>query len=151
MPALQTPTLQQLKEFYPTTGSLETTRISEVADYVKNHIFLKMFGFQASRQIIEGTITDSASPTFIGFQKFFNLCVAYQQEKDPLMSTNFGSKIISRPNVTDPTNNQKSITLIDLEGSISIHYKEAYKIVNNSNCGGVPDWGGYFSYKITRL
>ena len=151
MPALQTPTLQQLKEFYPTTGSLETSKIGEVADYVKNHIFLKMFGYQASQQIIAGTIPDNASPTFIGFQKFFNLCVAYQQEKDPLMSTNFGSKIISRPNVTDPTNNQKSITLIDLEGSISIHYKEAYKIVNNSNCGGVPDWGGYFSYKISRL
>lgn len=151
MPALSTPTLQQLKEFYPTTGSLETTRIQEVADYVGNHIFLKMFGFQASQQILDGTIPDSASVTFIGFQKFFNLCVAYQQEKDPLISTNFGSKIISRPNVTDPTNHQKSITLIDLENSISIHYKEAYKLVTNSKCGGVPEWGGYFSYKISRL
>jgi hypothetical protein len=151
MPALLTPTLTQLKEFYPTTGSLETTRIQEVTDYVKNHIFLKMFGFEASQQIIAGTIPDSASPTFIGFQKFLALCTAYQQEKDPLMSTNFGSKIISRPNVTDPTNGQKSITLIDIENTIAIHYKEAYKLVSNTKCGGVPDWGGYFSYKISRL
>lgn len=151
MPALQTPTIQQLKEFYPTTASLEDSRISEVTSYVKNHIFLKMFGHQAATQIIDGTIPDNAGPTFMGFQKFLALCTAYQQEKDPLMSTNFGSKIISRPNVTDPTNQQKSITLIDLEGSISIHYKAAWQIVNASNCAGVPPWGGYFSYKVSRL
>lgn len=151
MPALLTPTLQQLKEFYPTTGSLETTKIQEVTDYVKNHIFLKMFGFEASQQIITGVIPDSASATFLGFQKFLNLCVAYQQEKDPLMSTNYGSKIISRPNVTDPSNGQKSVTLIDIENTISIHYKEAWKLVNNTKCSGVPAWGGYFSYKISRL
>lgn len=151
MAALQTPTLQELKAFYPTTGSLETSKIQEVADFVKNNIFLEMFGFQASTQIAAGTIPDSASDTFIGFQKFLALCTAYQQERDPLMSTNFGSKIISRPNVTDPTNNQKSITLIQLEKTISIHYREAWKVVNNTKCGGVPQWGGYFSYKISRL
>jgi len=151
MAALTTPTLAELKQFYPTTGSLETSKIQELTDYVKNHIFLKMFGFEASTKISDGTIGDSASSTFLGFQKFLALCVAYQQERDPLMSTNFGSKIISRANVTDPTNNQKSITLGDLEGTISIHYAEAWKIVNNSKCGGVPAWGGYFSYKISRL
>jgi hypothetical protein len=151
MAALATPTIQQLKEFYPTTASLETSKIQELADYVKNHIFLKMFGFEAATKIASGDIGDSASATFIGFQKFFALCVAYQQERDPLMSTNFGSKIISRANVTDPTNNQKSITLGDIEGTISIHYAEAWKIVNSSKCAGVPEWGGYFSYKISRL
>lgn len=151
MAALSTPTLAELKQFYPTTGSLETSKIAELTDYVKNHIFLKMFGFEASTKISDGTIGDSSSSTFLGFQKFLALCVAYQQERDPLMSTNFGSKIISRANVTDPTNNQKSITLGDLEGTISIHYAEAWKIVNNSKCGGVPAWGGYFSYKISRL
>jgi hypothetical protein len=151
MAALTTPTLQELKEFYPTTGSLETSKIAELTDYVKNHTFLKMFGFEASTKIIEGTIPVSASTTFLGFQKFLALCVAYQQERDPLMSTNFGSKIISRANVTDPTNNQKSITLGDLEGTISIHYKEALKLVTVSQCAGVPTWGGYFSYKISRL
>lgn len=151
MAALSTPTLAQLKEFYPTTGSLEFSKIQELTDYVKSHIFLKMFGFEAATKIASGDIADSASSTFIGFQKFLALCVAYQQERDPLMSTNFGSKIISRANVVDPSNNQKSITLGDLEGSISIHYAEAWKIVNFSKCGGVPEWGGYFSYKISRL
>jgi len=151
MPALITPTLAQLKEFYPTTGSLETSKIAEVTNFVKNNIFLEMFGYQAATQIIDGTVADSASSTFLGFQKFLTLCVAYQQERDPLMSTNFGSKVISRPNVTDPTNNQKSITLIQLEKTISIHYKEALKIVNNSNCSNVPTWGGYFSYKVSKL
>lgn len=151
MAALTTPTLSELKQFYPTTGSLETSKIQELKDYVINHVFLKMFGFEASTKISDGTIGDSASSTFLGFQKFLALCVAYQQERDPLMSTNFGSKIISRANVTDPTNNQKSITLGDLEGTISIHYAEAWKIVNSTKCGGVPAWGGYFSYKISRL
>lgn len=151
MSALITPTLQQLKEFYPTTGSLETSRVQEVADYVKNHIFLKMFGFEASIKIASGDIPDSADVNFIGFQKFFALCVAYQQERDPLMSTNFGSKIISRANVTDPTNNQKSITLGDMEGTISIHYQEALRVLGDSKCAGIPVWGGYFSYKISRL
>lgn len=151
MPALTTPTLTQLKEFYPTTGSLETSKIQEVADYVKNNIFLEMFGYQAATQIIDGTIADNASSTFLGFQKFLALCTAYQQERDPLMSTNFGSKIISRPNVSDPSNIQKSITLIQLEKSISIHYREALKIVNNTNCSNVPNWGGYFSYTVKKL
>lgn len=151
MAALTTPTLSELKQFYPTTGSLETSKIQELKDYVINHVFLKMFGFEAATKINDGTIPDSASSTFLGFQKFLALCVAYQQERDPLMSTNFGSKIISRANVTDPTNNQKSITLGDLEGTISIHCAEAWKIVNNTKCGGVPAWGGYFSYKIGRL
>lgn len=151
MPALLTPTLQQLKDFYPTTGSLEDSKILEVSNFVKNHIFLEMFGYQAATQIIDGTIADNAGSTFMGFQKFLALCTAYQQERDPLMSTNFGGKIISRTNVTDPSNNQKSITLIQMEKSISIHYKEALKIVNNSNCTNVPTWGGYFSYTVKKL
>lgn len=151
MAALTTPTLAELKEFYPTSVSLPTEKLGEVANYVKNHIFLKMFGFEASTKIADGTIADNASVTFIGFQKFFALCVAYQQERDPLMSTNFGSKIISRPNVTDPSNNQKSITLGEMEGTISIHLREALKLVPVSRCQGVPTWGGYFSYKISRL
>jgi hypothetical protein len=151
MAALTTPTLQELKEFYPTTGSLEPSKIEEVTNFVKSNIFLEMFGFQAATQIIDGTVDDSASNTFLGFQKFLALCVAYQQERDPLMSTNFGSKVISRPNVTDPTNNQKSITLVQLEKTISIHYKEALKIVNNKNCANVPTWGGYFSYAVKKL
>lgn len=151
MPALSTPTLQELKAFYPTTGSLETSMIQELTDYVINHIFLKIFGYDAATQIATGVLPDSASATFLGFQKFLALCVAYQHERDPLMSTNFGSKIISRANVVDPTNNQKSITLGDIEGTISIHSREAWKIVNNAKCQGVPNWGGYFSYKISRL
>jgi hypothetical protein len=151
MAALQTPTLAQLKEFYPTSGSLTAEKIKEVTDYVANHVFLKMFGFEATTKIMAGTIPNSDSSTFIGFQKFLALCVAYQQEKDPLMSTNFGSKIISRPNVVDPSNSQKSITLIDLEGTISIHAKQALKVIGTTNCKNVPVWGGYFSYKISKI
>ena len=151
MAALTTPTLTQLKEFYPTSGSLETTKITEVTDFVKNNIFLEMFGYQAATQIIDGTIGDSVSSTFLGFQKFLALCVAYQQERDPLTSTNFGSKIISRPNVTDPSNNQKSITLIDIEGTISYHVQEAFKVLSTTTCQGVPTWGGYFSYKVSKI
>jgi len=151
MAALTTPTLAQIKEFYPSSTSLAEDKITEVANYVKNHVFLKMFGFEATTKIMAGTIADGASATFIGFQKFYALCVAYQQEKDPLMSTNFGSKIISRPNVTDPTNNQKSITLIDIEGSISYHAREALKVIGSTDCKGVPTWGGYFSYKVSKI
>jgi len=151
MAALTTPTLAQIKEFYPSSTSLAEDKITEVANYVKNHVFLKMFGFEATTKIMAGTIADSASATFIGFQKFYALCVAYQQEKDPLMSTNFGSKIISRPNVTDPTNNQKSITLIDIEGTISYHAREALKVIGSTDCKGVPTWGGYFSYKVSKI
>lgn len=151
MAALSIPTIAQLKEFYPASESLSVDRITTVANYVKNHVFLKMFGFEATTKIIAGTIPESASATFIGFQKFYALCVAYQQEKDPLMSTNFGSKIISRPNVTDPTNNQKSIILIDIEGTISYHFKEALKILSTTTCQGVPTWGGYFSYKASKI
>lgn len=151
MAALTTPTIQELKEFYPVSESLPTAKIEEAANYVKSHLFVKMFGFSASNQIIDGTIADSASTTFIGFQKFFALCVAYQTIKDPLVSTNFGAKIVNRAGVVDPTNNQKSIILIDVENTISIHYKEALKIVNDSNCENVPTWSGYFSYKVSRL
>jgi len=151
MAAIATPTLAQIKDFYPSSGSLSEDRLAEVANYVKNHVFLKMFGFEATTKIMAGTIPDSASASFIGFQKYFALCVAYQQEKDPLMSTNFGSKIISRPNVTDPTNNQKSITLIDIEGSISYHFSEARKVIGSTDCQGVPTWGGYFSYKVRKI
>jgi len=149
--ALQTPTLQDLKEFYPSSTSLGNDKITEVAKYVENHVFLKMFGFEATTKIMAGTIANSDSTLFIGFQKLFNLCVAYQQEKDPLMSTNFGSKIISRPNVTDPSNNQKSITLIDVEGTISYHVREAYRVLGSTDCKGVPTWGGYFSYKVSKI
>ena len=151
MAALTTPTLAQIKEFYPSSTSLAADKITEVANYVKNHVFLKMFGFEATTKIMAGTIADSASATFIGFQKFYALCVAYQQEKDPLMSTNFGSKIISRPNVTDPTNSQKSITLIDIEGTISYHARAALTVIGTTDCKGVPTWGGYFSYKVSKI
>ena len=151
MAAIATPTLSELKEFYPTTGSLGEDKIAETANYVKNHVFLKMFGFEATTKIMAGTIADSASASFIGFKKLFALCVAYQQEKDPLMSTNFGSKIISRPNVTDPSNSQKSITLIDIEGTISYHVQEAFKVLSTTSCQGVPTWGGYFSYKVSKI
>ena len=151
MAALTVPTLAQIKEFYPSSGSLAIDKIEEVANYVKNHVFLKMFGFEAVTKIMAGTIADSSSASFIGFQKLYALCVAYQQEKDPLMSTNFGSKIISRPNVTDPSNTQKSITLIDIEGTISYHVREAFKVLGSTDCKGVPTWGGYFSYKVSKI
>ena len=151
MAAISIPTLAQVKEFYPSSGSLSNDKIEEVANYVKNHVFLKMFGFEATTKIMAGTIADSGNLAFIGFQKLYALCVAYQQEKDPLLSTNFGSKIISRPNVTDPSNNQKSITLTDIEGSIAYHVREAYIVLSSTDCKGVPTWGGYFSYKVSKI
>ena len=151
MAALTTPALAEIKEFYPSSTSLADDKITEVANFVQSHVFLKMFGFEATTKIMDGTIAESSSASFIGFQKFFALCVAYQQEKDPLMSTNFGSKIISRPNVTDPTNSQKSITLIDIEGTISYHFREALKVIGTTDCKGVPTWGGYFSYKVSKI
>jgi len=151
MAALATPTLQELKEFYPVSESLPTSKIEEFSSYVKNHLFLKMFGFEASSKILAGTIADSASSTFIGFQKFFALCVAYQTIKDPLVSTNFGAKIINRQGVVDPTNSQKSIILIDIENTISIHYRQALELVGINKCESVPTWAGYFSYKVSKL
>ncbi len=70
MPTLSTPTIAELKEFYPVSQSLPTEKIEEFSTYVLNHLFLKMFGFEAANKIIAGTIPDSASGTFIGFKKF---------------------------------------------------------------------------------
>lgn len=151
MAALITPTLEELREFYPISTSLPLTKIEELANVVKNHLFVEMFGFEAATQIYDGTVPDSASSTFIGFQKFFNLCCAYWEVRDPLVSTNFGAKIIDRIGVINPSNNQKAITLIPIEKTISIHYKAAIGIVRNTKCQGLPDWGGYFSYKTSRL
>lgn len=149
---MTTPTIQQIKEFYPISGSITDERISETKDYVLNHTFLKMFGFSASTGIIDGSIANLDSPLFIGFEKFLALCIAYQLMKDPLTSTNFGGKIISRQNVVDPANNQKSITLIEMENTISIHYRYAIRALNVSKCGiELPEWGGYFSYKVEKI
>lgn len=151
MAALTTPTPQELREFYPISTSIPLTKIDELANFVKNHLFVEMFGFEGATQISDGTVPDSASPTFIGFQKFFNLCCAYWEVRDPLVSTNFGAKIIDRIGVINPSNNQKSITLIPIEKTISIHYRAALGILQTNKCQGVPDWGGYFSYKTSRL
>ena len=151
MPTLSTPTIAELKEFYPVSQSLPAEKIEEFSTYVLNHLFLKMFGFEASNKIIAGTIPDSASDTFIGFKKFYALCVAYQTIKDPIVSTNFGANIISRAGTIDPSNNQKSIILIDIENTISLHYKEALKVIGSTKCENVPSWSGYFSYKVSRL
>lgn len=151
MAALTTPTPEELREFYPISTSIPLTKIDELANVVKNHLFVDMFGFEASQKIYNGDIPDGASATFIGFQKFFNLCCAYWEIRDPLVSTNFGAKIIDRIGAINPSNNQKSITIIPIEKTISIHYKEAIKLVINTKCQGVPDWGGYFSYKTSRL
>lgn len=147
--ALTTPTIQELREFYPITASLDDEKREEAANYVKNHIWVSMFGYEAAAAIYGGVIVDAAP--FIGFQKFLALCCAYYIIKDPLVSTNFGAKTIDRIGALNPTNNQKSITLIDMESTISIHYKAALAIVSNSKCGDVPTWGGYFSYKVSRL
>lgn len=151
MAALTTPTLQELKDFYPVSASLPDEKREELAKYVGNHIFLKMFGFETAAKIVDGTIASGASAAFIGFQKFFALCCAYQEVKDPLVSTNFGAKIVTRPGVENPTNQQKSITLIELENSISIHLEQAYKYLGDSNCEEQKKWSGYFSYKVSRL
>lgn len=151
MAALATPTIQELKEFYPVSASLPDTKREDLADYVGNHVFLKMFGFEAAKKILAGTIPDSASDTFLGFKKFFALCCAYQEIKDPLVSTNFGAKIVNRQGVADPSNGQKSITLIDVENTISIHLREALKVLGTTGCTNLPSWSGYFSYKMSRL
>lgn len=151
MAALQTPTALQLREFYPISASIADVKREELFNYVTNILFLKMFGFQAAAQIKDGTIADSAGAGFIGFQKFTALCCAYQEIKDPLVSTNFGAKIIDRQGTINPSNQQKSITVIPLEEAISSHYRIALKIIGTKNCEGVPSWGGYFSYKVSRL
>jgi hypothetical protein len=151
MPVLSTPTIAQLKDFYPVSASMPTDKIEEFTNSVKNHLFVKMFGFEAANKIIDGSILDSASSIFIGFQKFFNLCVAYQTIKDPLVHTNFGLKSINRGGVSDPTSAQKSGDIVDIETTISTHYREALKIIESTNCINVPTWGGYYSYKISRI
>lgn len=148
---LTTPTAAELNKFYPVSESIPDKKREELANYVQNHTFVRMFGYEAATKISDGTIPDSSSAEFLGFQKFLALCCAYQQITDPLISTNFGAKIIDRQGAINPTNNQKSITLIAIENTMSIHYREAYKIVSGSKCGGVPVWGGYFSYKMSRL
>lgn len=151
MPQLTIPTAQQLREFYPVSLSLPDLKREELFNYVCNHILIKMFGYEASVKIIDGSIANNESSSFIGFQKFVNLLCAYQEIKDPLVSTNFGAKIIDRQGSLNPTNQQKSITLIDIEETISTHYKAALSILEVKKCEGVPSWGGYFSYTIKRL
>ena len=114
MTPLSTPTIQELKDFYPVSASLPTTKIEEFTNVVRNHLFIRMFGFQATNKILSGAILESSSDVFIGFQKFFALCVAYQTIKDPLIHTNFGLKSINRVGVSDPTSAQKSTDLVDV-------------------------------------
>lgn len=151
MPALTTPTTEQLREFYPISSSIPDDKREDNANLVKNHLFVDMFGYETASQIADGTIPDSAGPTFIGFQKFFALCCAYWEVRDPLVATNFGAKIIDRQGVINPSNQQKSITLIPIEKTISIHYKAAMKILSDNKCGDPSNWGGYFSYTTSRL
>lgn len=148
---IQVPTSIELREFYPVSLSLPDLKREELFNYVKNILFVEMFGFEAATKIASGTISNSASDKFIGFQKFTALCCAYQEIKDPLVSTNFGAKIIDRQGAINPSNNQKSISLIPLEQAISAHYRVALTIICNTNCKDVPNWGGYFSYKISKL
>lgn len=148
---LKIPTPEELREFYPVSLSIPDLKREELFNYVCNHILPKMFGYEAAQRIISESIPDSSSDSFIGFQKFVNLLSAYQEIKDPLVSTNFGAKIIDRTGAVNPTNQQKSITLIDMEGTISAHYRTALEIVGSTNCRNVPSWGGYFSYKVHKL
>ena len=151
MAALTIPTIAQIKEFYPVSESLPTAKIEEFSNYVSNHMFVKMFGYETANKILNGDIANSESSTFIGFQKFYALCVAYQNIKDPFVSTNFGLKTVNRSGVSDPTNNQKSIIIIEIENTISIHYAEALKVLSTNKCENIPAWSGYFSYKISRI
>ena len=151
MTPLSTPTIQDLKEFYSVSASMPTHKIEEFTNVVRNLLFVKMFGFEAANKILSGEILESSSSVFIGFQKFFALCVVYQTIKDPLIHTNFGLKSINRVGVSDPTSAQKSTDLIDVESTISAHYREALKVVNTAKCGNVPVWGGSNSYKISKL
>jgi len=151
MTPLSIPTTQELRAFYPVSSSITDEKRQQLFDYVKNHILIKMFGFEAASGIVAGSIAGAPSATFIGFQKFVALLCAYQEIKDPLVSTNFGAKIMDRTGAINPTNGQKSITLIDIENTISIHYKTALVLINEGKYQDVPNWGGYFSYKISRL
>ena len=151
MKQLAIPTSQELRYFYPISKSITDEKREELFNYVTNILFLEMFGYATALQITNGTIPDSASVDFIGFQKFTALCCAYQEIRNPLVSTNFGSKIIDRSGSINPSNEQKGISLMPLENAISLHYRNAIKIVLNNNCENVPNWGGYFSYKISRL
>ena len=149
---LTTPTRDELNFFYPISESIPDTKREELKNYVANHIFIKMFGYEAMVSILSGEVPDSASNKFLGFQKLLALCCSYEQIKDPLVSTNFGAKIISRDNVISPSNEQKRITLQDIEDTISIHLRAAYEVLSVSKCSGsLPTWSGYFSYKMTRL
>jgi hypothetical protein len=151
MTVIPTPTTDELRVFYPISTAITDVKRQELFDYVRNHVLIKMFGYEAAIKIISGAIADSAGPTFIGFKQLTALLCAYQEIKDPLVSTNFGAKIVDRPGVTNPSNQQKSIVLIDIETTISMHYRTALTILGTTNCEGVPTWGGYFSYKIYRL
>lgn len=149
---LKIPTRAELNKFYPVSESIPDDKREQLKNYVENHIFLKMFTYAITSQIMSGDIPDSATDNFMGFQKFLALCCAYEHERDPLTSTNFGSKIINRSNVISPSNEQKRITLQDLEDTISLQLREAYKVLSVSKCAGtLPTWSGYFSYKISRL
>jgi hypothetical protein len=151
MEALQIPSSSELREFYPISASITDDKKKELFNYVTNILFVEMFGFEIANKIKNGSISEGSSDKFIGFQKFTALCCAYQEIKDPLVSTNFGAKIIDRQGSINPSNNQKSITLISIEQAISSHYKIAYALVRDLGCSEVPNWGGYFSYKISRL
>lgn len=149
---LTIPTAAELQQFYPISESIDDDKREQLKNYVENHMFLKMFGYEAMTNIMSGDIPDSSSVSFIGFQKFLALCCAYAHERDPLISTNLGARIPVRGNVKNPSNEEKRITLQDIEDTISVHLRQAMKVLGDSKCAGtLPSWGGYFSYKISRL
>ena len=144
-------TIAEIKEYYPVTDSLTQAKINDLTKFVKNNIFIQMFGLAISKEIFDLTILDSASVNFIGFRKFLSLCVANELIKNSYIHTNAGLKIVNQQNWQTPTMQQKVAPLNDLSATIENQFLEAKKILVILGKISNNEYQSYGSFKIIKI
>jgi len=143
--------INEIKEFYPVTDSLTQVKIDDLTNFVKNNIYVQMFGLAISNEIFNQIITDNATVNFIGFKKFTALCVANELIKNNYVHTNAGLKIVNQQNWQTPRLNEKVSVLNDLSATIENQFVEAKKILVLLNKITNNKFQSYGSFKITAI
>jgi len=151
MAAIENITVAELQQFCSVSDSLSQHKINETMNNVKNITFLEMFGNAISTKIFDGTIADSANAAFIGFRKFVCLCMAGNFCEETYIHTNAGLKAINQPNWSSPTAMTKNTTLIKINNVIEAQFREAKKILRDSQEDPSNDYAPYSSFQIDKV
>lgn len=151
MPAIQTISYAEIREYYPVTASLSQDKIDTQMLYVKNITFMAMFGNFISQKIFSGDIADLADNDFIGFRKFVAMCIASRFCAEVNVHTNAGLKTINQPNWSSPKQSEKNADLLDLENAVEKQFVQAKKVLKLLDQKPDNDYQGYSSLEIERI